>query len=360
MSEKTLKYMEIFQCFKQKILSKEIVPGEQMPAESSIVRDFGVSRHTVRQAFSELEKAGYIYREKCRGTFCSDISVNIKNSTRTIAIITTYISDYIFPSIIRGTEEVLSENGYTLLLFSTNNEKEKEAEALKKILNYNVDGVIIEPTASAMDNTNIELYRELDKKRIPYIMINAKYDELKPAYIIMDDVKGGYITTNYLINKGHKNIAGIFKEDDIQGLNRKEGYLRSLEENNIEINRMNIGSFRTYEEKFYPSAFIRSILANPKNRPTAVVCYNDTIAVEVLQVARELGINVPNQLSIMGYDDSNLSTATELKITTVTHPKEDMGRLAAKTIIDMIENNREKINYVYTPEILERDSVKSM
>ena len=144
-----------------------------------------------------------------------------------IIVITTYVSEYIFPFLIKGIEEVLSKNGYDILLLSTNNEKEKERELLKKLLEYDVVGAIIEPTASALGNTNIDYYKEISKNNIPYLMINAAYDKEKQSYVSIDDEKGGYKICKYLIQLGHKKIAGLFKEDDIQGIERKKGYLKA-------------------------------------------------------------------------------------------------------------------------------------
>ena len=178
MNNKKVKYIEISDYFKEKIDNGEMKPGEKLPTEYEMVDMFSVSRHTVRQAILELEKDKYIYREKGVGAFCADKEKDAFKNQNMIMVITTYISDYIFPYIIRGIEEILSKKGYGVILFSTKNEKEKEAEQLKKLLNYNIVGAIIEPTTSAIENVNNEYYIELNKKKIPYIMINSAYENL--------------------------------------------------------------------------------------------------------------------------------------------------------------------------------------
>ena len=233
-AEKIPKYMQIAEYFKAQIISGKIVSGQQLSTENEIAEKFKVSRHTVRHALSEMEKDSFIYREQGKGTFCSSRDKNTER--KTIAVITTFISNYIFPSIIRGIEEVLSAAGYNFMLLNTNNEKQKEAECLQKIIDNNVVGLIVEPTMSAYENVNINWYKELEKRDIPYIMMNAKYDELDPAYVIMDDVEGEYIITKYLLQLGHRRIAGIFKKDDMQGVNRQLGYKKALEEFGIPFN----------------------------------------------------------------------------------------------------------------------------
>lgn len=350
---KLSKYVRIAKYFEEQINSGEILPGEQLLTESEIAKKFEVSRHTVRLALIELENNGLIYKEQGKGTFCSDKEGKVKR--KIVAVITTYISNYIFPFIIRGIEETLSASGYTFMLFNTNNDKQKEAEYLQKVIDYEVQGLIIEPTLSAMDNTNIELYKELDAKNIPYVMLNAKYGELDPAYVIMDDLRGGYVTTKYLLQLGHKDIAGIFKSDDLQGVYREEGFKRALGEAGINVKPGFIGRFSTKDQNLMPYEFVTNLFRRD-NKPSAIICYNDLIAVSVLQAVRDEGLKISEDISIIGYDDSGLSVATEVKLTTVRHPKDDMGRKAARFIINMIEEKGEKPFYVYKPELIVRSS----
>lgn len=349
------KYMKVAEYFKALIESDDIKPGDRLMSENEITEKFKVSRHTVRQGLAQLETQGYIYKEQGKGTFCD----NYKDDIKTIAVITTYISNYIFPSIIRGIEEVLSLAGYSLLLFNTNNEKNKEKESLEKVLLHNPSGLIVEPTLSALKNVNEEYYKELGNKNIPYIMINAKYDQLDSASITMDDVEGGYILTKYLIQLGHMNIAGIFKNDDIQGINRKLGYVKALSEFNIPIDNDIIGKYTTKEGKYSIYEFTKTLLSRGK-RPTALICYNDQVAIHALNAIRDGGLRVPEDISIVSYDDSDIAVATEVKLTTVRHPKDEMGRQAARFIIDMIEKQDYKPCYMYKAELLVRDSAKNI
>ena len=356
--EKTIKYIEIFEYYRDKILNGEMVYGEKLPTEQEIGELFSVSRHTVRQSILELEKQGYIYRERSKGAYVDKLEKSKKTKSKMIIVITTYVSEYIFPFLIKGIEEVLSKNGYDILLLSTNNEKQKEREQLKKLLEYDVVGAIIEPTASALGNTNEDYYKEISNNNIPYLMINAAYDKDKQSYVAIDDEKGGYTICKYLIDLGHKRIAGLFKEDDVQGIERKKGYLRALEENNIEIDSTIVGKFKTFEEDFYIDGFTRSLLCR-NDRPTAIFCYNDKVAMNVVKVAKELGVRIPEDLSVVGYDnDETISAALDLGITTISHPKEELGRKAAEMLLSLINGEKEKVSYIFEPEIVVKNSVK--
>lgn len=355
--EKIPKYMQIAEYFKAQIISGEIISGQQLSTENEIAEKFKVSRHTVRHALRELEKGVYIYKEQGKGTFCSSRDKNTEK--RTIAVLTTYISNYIFPLIISGIEEVLSAAGYNLMLLNTNNEKEKEAEYLQKIINNDVVGLIVEPTMSAYENVNLNWYKELEKRDIPYIMINAKYDELEPAYVVMDDVEGVYLITKYLLQLGHRQIAGIFKQDDLQGVNRQLGYKKALEEFGIPFNNEFVYIYGTKEASYAPYEFTSNLI-NKRERPTAIICYNDQIAAYALQAIREAGLQVPEDISITGFDDSDIAMSTEFRFTTVAHPKEDMGRRAARLLINMIQEKVEKPSYVYKPELIVRYSTGNL
>lgn len=353
----TTKYSMIEQHFIKKIYSGAIKYMEQIPTENEIVQAFNVSRHTVRKALDNLENNGFIKREQGKGTFCC-YSIE-KKTSRKIAIVTTYISDYIFPGIISGVEDVLSSFGHTLSLFNTNNDKNKEAECLRKIVDGDFDGVIIEPTLSALENVNINYFRELEKNNIPYVMFHAKYDELDCSYLTMDDLEGGYIATKYLLQLGHRKICGIFKSDDMQGVNRRLGYIKALNEFNVDINYDFIGNYTTKELNSYAYEFTSNVLAR-NDKPTAFFCYNDKIAFQVIQAVRDCNLRVPEDISIIGYDDSSLAIATETKLTTIKHPKIDMGRKAVRMLLDVIERKVDKNNYVYKPELIVRNSCRSI
>ncbi len=353
-----------------KILDGTFQPHQKIYTESELMKQFGVSRHTVRIAIGELVTQGWLYREQGAGTFCVDRtkeeSTNVSNQ-KNIAIITTSISDYIFPSIIRGAESYLSQHGYHVSLFSTNNSHDSEQRALKKIL-LSSDGIIIEPTKSALFNINIIDYLNLERQNIPYLMINAFYDELDPLSITMDDEKGGYLQTEHLIELGHTNIIGFFKTDDIQGNKRMKGFLKAHREYGVTIDPHNIVTYNSEEKSTKPVEILREKFNIDGDLPTAIVCYNDELAIRLLDVIREKKLQVPDDISIVGFDDSFMASVTEVKLTTIQHPKSKMGEKAAKMILDIIKEvagSHKKArdigeSIVIEPELIIRDSTKQM
>lgn len=348
------KYIQIKEYLKKIIQDGNIVPAQKLPSESELVRQFKVSRHTVRHAFDELENEGWIYREQGKGTFCA---YRRSKKEQKIAVLTTYISNYIFPYIIRGIEETLGESGFSFSIASTGNDKHKEEECLKRFLEQDISGLIVEPTKSARQNINHKYFKELEKRHIPYIFLHASYPDLDSAYIIMDDEKGGFLATEHLLEQGHKDIAGIFLSDDLQGVKRQTGFFTALRQYNVKIRDEYSGNYQTTQMFTYPYNFTINLLKN-KKRPSAIVCYNDQIAIQVIEAIRHSKLKIPQDISLVGYDDSNLAVATEVKLTTIKHPKEEMGKRVASMMINMINGDEMKPTFVYQPELMIRSSCK--
>ncbi len=338
------KYEGLKNHIKQQIIMGRIKAGERIPSENQLSEDFSLSRHTVRKAISVLVSEGYLYTEQGRGTYVKDRSIK-RAKSHNIAVLTTYISDYIFPRVIQGIDTVLSHRGYSIMLKNTDNNVSREAMYLEEVLSKNIEGLIIEPTKSALYSNNSEYYEALDNHRIPYIFIHGTYYHLKDkSQVILDDAHGMYLTVRHLIDLGHKNIAGIFKADDMQGINRHHGYVKALSEAGMAYDSEKVIWFHTEDRKTKPNSELK-IFIETGMPLDAVACYNDEIAFGVYQTLTELGINVPEDISITGFDDSYLAANCPVRITTAKHPKEKLGEAAAELMLELLEDK----NYLSNP-----------
>ncbi len=280
------------------------------------------------------------------------------NRNKNIGILTTYISNYIFPEIIRGIEDTLCDESYSLLLSSTKNNIMLESSNLKNLLAHKIDGFIVEPTKSAYQSPNIGYFNNLIEQHIPLIMINASYFQVKVPSLCVDDFKGGRIAAKHLITLGHKNIMGIFKVDDLQGVNRMNGFITECQENNILLRQDQILTYLSEETNTLLPHKIKNILEKDKHS-TGVFCYNDQIAFMVMNIAHDLKLRVPENLSIIGFDDSQIAKIVQPKLTSITHPKQKMGEDAAKLIIKLINNHnqfKDSDSILYEPELVVRNS----
>lgn len=365
MSKRLPKYILLKNELLSRIESGKLSPGSQVPSENEIAEQFSLSRQTVRQAFSELERQGLLERVQGKGTFVRHAAVRAEaTQPRTIGIVTTYISDYIFPHIVRGAEAELRSRGYRLLLASTDNDKEKEMECLRLMLSEPLSGLIIEPTKSAEGNPNLPFYLSMQSKNLPFLMINERYRELEVPCLRVDDEQGGLTAARYLIKQGHRRIVGFFKTDDLQGVNRLKGFMHAHREAGIPLAPEHVVTYTTSQKGELPVKKLRELLAST-DRPTALFAYNDALAVPLLNTAREMGVSVPGELSIVGFDDSALARAAGVPLTTLTHPKEELGREAARRLIAMIENeagapSEDTGEFLYVPKLIERDSASRL
>ena len=286
----TPKYQELTEQLRLQIVSGEIAPGQKLPSENTLSAQYQVSRQTVRKALAILQNEGYIYAEHGRGTFCSEM-MRHAHPSKNIAVVTTYLSDYIFPRVIQGIDDVLTGAGYSIVLKNTKNSRTREAECLQEILSKDIDGVIIEPSKSQIFCRHMNLYEQLEKSHIPYVFIQGCFPQMKDKpHVLLDDFQGGYMITKYLTDHGHKNIVGVFKADDMQGQSRHKGYVRALQEAEI-----------LYD-------------------PDKVVWFH----------------------TVTGYDNSSLANKQGLRLTTIDHPQEKLGAMAAELLLSMIQNGEKE------------------
>jgi GntR family transcriptional regulator of arabinose operon len=353
------KYQKLKDFIIEEIKCDKIAVGEKIPSENELAEAFEISRNTVRQGIGELVNEGWLYRIQGKGTFVNVHPEEKTERLKTIAVMTSYLSDYIFPSIIRGIDSVLSINGYSMLLSCTHNQHQKERLCLENLLNQSISALIVEPTKSALPNPNIDLYKKFESQGIPILFIHGSYRELPASYIAEDDVEAGYIATKYLFDLGHKKVAGIFKMDDIQGHMRFSGFQKAHSEAEVLVSDTRIMWFETndLDSRFKSSnSHLESLLSDC----TALVCYNDQISLRIIDLLREKGIKIPKDISLVSFDDSELALASETKLTTVAHPKETLGVEAAKVILNMIDNKKEKYDIKFKPELVVRNSTQNL
>ncbi|WP_018662654.1 GntR family transcriptional regulator [Heyndrickxia acidiproducens] len=357
----TKKYEKIKQDIREKILSEEYKVSEKLPTESELMEMYHVSRFTVRHAIDELEKENFVYRIQGGGIFVDNWKEKPKSAikNKTIGLITTHIADYIFPNIITGIDNYISNYGYSILIANTQNNPEKERKSLTNLLSNELSGLIIEPTRSALNNANKGIYDNIKSMGIPMLFINAVYDDMDIPYLIMDDEKTGEMITNYLISRGHKQIAGIFKVDDKQGVLRMKGYIKAYQDHPEISNMSEIMMYQTEENKINMFKKLHTSLKRPEFAPTAIVCYNDQLAFQVINFVKEIGLKIPEDLSIISVDDYQFSKFINPGLTTIRHPQERMGLDAGKMIIDML-NKQPVTSKIYEPELIERDSVRTI
>lgn len=352
------KYAQLFERLKREILRGAYQRGQRLPGENEMAQEYGMSRQTVRQALSLLEQEDLIERRQGSGTYVRCGEPRRKRSWN-VGVMATYISEYIFPSILRGIEAELSEEGFFPLLSATKNQVDNERRMLEEYIDKQVDGLIVEGTKSALPNPNLPLYEKLREMGIPVVFFNGYYPALEGCVsVTMDDRAGGLQAVEYLVARGHRKIGGIFKSDDMQGLGRYDGYTRGLLKHGLALQDQWVlwfdsGSRDTFLKE---EPGITRVLER-LSQCTAVVCYNDEVAVKLEKALYSHGLTVPGDKALVSFDNSPLGAFATVGLTSFDHPKENLGASAARKLLGLI-NGREEHSVVLDWGLAERDSVQ--
>ena len=338
--KKPAKQAAVMEKIKAEIESGKYADGERMPTEAEYSALFNVSRQTVRKALNALETESVITRIQGSGSYVNKRPFG-HPQTGQIAVICTYISEYIFPSILRGIENVTKDHDYQLLINSTNNSIASERAILSKLLENPVDGIIVEGTKTALPNPNREFYRSLATRGIPVVFINSFYPDVagdNVIHIVTDDYSGGYTATQELVSQGHRSICGIFKSDDTQGIDRYSGYMDALVHMGASVRDNNVIWFST-ETKELLLRNIGDFIMGIDKSCTGVVCYNDQIAATVVKYF-ESNMDYPVR-AVVSFDQCFSISSDRIQFTSYPHPKEKLGITAAEKLFSMIAGNRE-------------------
>ena len=159
------KYETVKKYILDQIVTGELQKDQKLPTESEMMATFSVSRYTIRRAISDLENENYVYRIQGGGSFVTDWQTQRTpdKMPRVIGILSTHVASYIFPAIIDGADQVISDSGFSLSLANTHNQPARERTALINLMSQNLAGLIVEPTQSAIPTPNIDLYQKLQK-----------------------------------------------------------------------------------------------------------------------------------------------------------------------------------------------------
>lgn len=353
------KYQVIASELRSQIRAGRFKDENILPTEFELMDIYQVSRQTIRQALAIIEKEGLIEKRRGSGSHIRrNPTPESTNQRRTIAVVTTYISNYIFPTILRSVEDVLSRNNCVPQLFATQNQVSLERKVLMSLLDAPIDGIIVEGTKTALPNPNLDLYRKLIDKQIPIVFINGCYPQLNDAVSVLDDnAGGGQMLVEYLAAKGHKKIAGIFKSDDMQGHGRYAGYAAGLQNAGLPLDDSLVQWYNTDARSYYLTNEVFSpVIRNWQAAGcTAIVCYNDDIACLMVSLLDKNGIAVPEEMSIVSFDNSYLTEISSIPLTSLSHTSTDVGTIAAQKLLALM-NGEHVVSEQIPWEIVQRTS----
>ena len=361
------KYFQIKEQFQQEIEIGKLEPFDRLPSETEVAERCNISRMTVRQAFTELEKDGLIFREHGKGTFVKEPKPE-KKQVKLISLLFPDI-EYFIHEVIKGIESFAYEKGYAVTLCNTEASQGKIENYLSMHGEDNVAGAII----CLPENASLKQVEILTKAKIPFVIIDYCPRGAQADYIIFDNVVGAYKAVTRLIKLGHKRIAYIGRSiDHFTNKERLGGYKKALIEHGIKVEEELVIGIEElvwlvdsqeeqvekgrWENKVKDEENFRKLLFQ-KGFPTAIFTFDDVYARAIFNFTKKLGLRIPEDIALVGYDNTEVAKSLEVPLTSVAPPKYELGRKAAEVLTKKVENRREGyVHIILKPELVIRSS----
>jgi len=272
--------------------------------------------------------------------------------SRTVGVVLLDIANPFFTEVVRGIEHVLTENSHVLMLCSSDESSEREEHYLRLLAEFRVDGVLITPAAQELDKIS-----DLIDQGIPTVLLDRGWGRDDLCSVTVDDVRGGELAATHLVSLGHEVIAFVNGSLTIrQCVDRREGvrrvWRRERRRRPIALHEFSVSAL-TAEHGEYAAAQLLHM--NPL--PTGVICANDLLAMGVLRKFASSGITVPNEISVVGYDDITFASMCSPALTSVRQPKYELGTTAARLLLEEVLRVGHDHQVVrFEPELITRAS----
>ncbi len=323
-----------------------------------VAKEAGVSRQTVSRVINDRPDVAPDTRSRVKEVIARlgyqpDVIARsmVKGYTHTIGCITPNLTDYNFSSIVESAQAEARSQGFFILTGSAPTDSEV-LPLLDEMLNRRVDGLLV------INPRDDERYRHLIpliEQNIPVVYLKNTPDNEKVSCVCLDDVKGGYLATRHLLQLGHTEVVTILgPKNEECTIDRLTGYKQAFSEANLPIKDQLI-AFGDWSAQSGSDAIEK--LLNEDVFFSAVFAQNDRMAVGVIRRLRESGLRVPQDISVIGYDDIPLATFFDPPLTTIRQPIVQFGQLGAQILIQAVHNNLPKPKMIrLEPALIERNT----
>ncbi len=349
------KYEYLQLSIKKKIESEEYPKDTLLPSEAKLMELYKVSRNVVRQALKNLEQLRFTRTMKGVGTFVNEIPTSTSSPSAIIGLITFFSHSYIFPDIIEGIDKILHPKGYHLLIGYSHHSKHREKALLEQFITKGVAGIIIEAIGNgSIESSNYLTLKELEKSGIPIIFIDNKIPHTNYTSINLNDYESGAKSASYLIQKGHTNLAIFYQKDYFPKSERMRGMSEYISRFYPDFS-LNVFPFTGQGGLSTAQSIAKEMIDTITTDHIAIFCSSDEDAQVVIEEAKKKNLIVGKDFSIIGFDNF-----ASLGITSFTHPSIHMGKIAAREMLDSIQDKDEAITITLSASFVERDSVKNL
>jgi LacI family transcriptional regulator len=317
-----LKYRQISNSLRDQITSGQLAPGEKLPGEQDLAKRFEVSYMTMRQAVTTLVEEGALLRIKGKGTFVAEVRSGSTSHGQPMGLLfpgeLQHLDPYYFPEVLRGYTQVMDEHGLPTSLYT-----------------YDANGSspAFEPGMSIacllFGLASLQVIEWLRDFGYPVVAINRYRGRRKIPSVWIDDANGVGKAVDHLVSLGHERIGFLPGPlDNLDAAERLRGF--RLASKRFQLRSAPEAGAGFTESSGYDGA--RALLS-ANNRPTALVCASDLSAMGAIKAARDLGLSVPRDLSIVGFGDFSVADYVLPSLTTVKQSRVELGRAAASAVI---------------------------
>ena len=344
-------HVQLLNQLRHLIMSGEWAPGSLLPSEAELQDQLKISRSTIRQALNSAEVQGLIERVPGKGTFVAQLATG-RHSSRLIGYITCDSFRYLQSQLVSGAESVVSAKGYRVIFCNSNRNAKEENRLLEQlVLEDKVSGILIWPILHS--DPSRRLFQLAQQGLIPLVLVDRTFNGLTCDYVTSDNYAGARAAVEHLVELGHRRIAFLSRPilqlltvaerlrgyQDVMreaGLTPLEPWLVGALDQEMEI----VLTLQSYSDVASQDvAQIARYLRAPQ-RPTAIFAMNDMMAMQAMKAAKLVGLRVPEDLSLVGFDDEAIvNTLLDVPLTTVAQDGFTMGRQAAELLIERIEGH---------------------
>jgi len=306
----------------------------------AIAKELGVSNSTVSKALSDSHEISKETKDRIRAFAKysnykpNSLALQLRNQkTKVIGVIIPKIVHHFFSTVISGIENTATERGYNVMICFSNNSYKREVENLEVLTNGSVDGLLVSLSKETLENHESLHFQNLIENETPLVMFDRVDDRIQCDKVIVDDKGAGYKATKYLLDSGCEKIGLITTPQHITvGALRRDGYERALREKGVSIDAKMIAEVD--EEKVLHDE-ISSLFDQEID---AIFAVNEIYAAVAIRIAKEKGLRIPEDVSVIGFTDGLISEYSSPSITTIVQHGYTMGKQAAELLLDRIEN----------------------
>ncbi|SHI40338.1 LacI family DNA-binding transcriptional regulator [Algibacter luteus] len=261
-----------------------------------------------------------------------------QHKTNIIGVIVPNVTHYFTTTILKGILEEASLLGYRVIISESNNDVVKQTEMLETMLQFNVDGILM--SISKMTRNVDSILKIINN--VPLILFDKSSNKIPCTQVVINEEESAFSAVEHLINIGKKRIA-IIKETEFSynSERRYAGYLRALNEYNLPVDEKII--ITVEDISLIQGKRMANLLLSLKNRPDAIFTITDSSAVGVIQTLKKFNIKIPEEIAVVGFSNSRLSTIIEPNLTTIDQPGERIGATAVKYLVEEINNTSDQI-----------------